>query len=49
VINLVLRLLKEEYPEYGESGMLHQLEGTVAAAALFGAIIGRKSTDLRHN
>ncbi len=41
VINLVLRLLREEYPEYGNSGMLHAYEGSVASAALFGSILGQ--------
>lgn len=41
VINLVLRLLRDEYPQYGASGRLHALEGAVASAALFGAIIGQ--------
>jgi len=46
VINLVLRLLRNEYPEFGDannvSGMnIHELEGSVAAAALVGSIIGQ--------
>lgn len=45
MINLVLRLLRNEYPEYdndSEGGFnLHALEGGVAAAALVGAIIGQ--------
>ena len=41
VINLVLRLLRDEYPEYTNGGSLHSFQGTVAAAALFGAIIGQ--------
>ena len=46
VINLVLRLLRNEYPEYDTpdhvAGMsLHALEGGVAAAALLGSIIGQ--------
>lgn len=46
MINLVLRLLRNEYPEYGAaavgSGMnLHALEGGVAAAALVGSIVGQ--------
>ena len=46
MINLVLRLLRNEYPEYGaaaaESGLnLHALEGGVAAAALVGSIVGQ--------
>lgn len=41
MINLVLRLLKDEYPQHTTSGNIHQLQGTVAAAALFGAIVGQ--------
>lgn len=46
VINLVLRLLRNEYPEYDNAnnsgGMsLYALEGGVAAAALVGSIIGQ--------
>lgn len=41
VINLVLRLLRDEYPHYVDSGSLHALEGSVAAAALLGSIIGQ--------
>ena len=41
VINLVLRLLREEYPDYSNSGMLHAYEGSVASAALFGSILGQ--------
>ena len=41
VINLVLRLLRDEYPSYGLSGRVHVLEGSVASAALFGSIIGQ--------
>lgn len=44
MINLVLRLLRNEYPEYDNNtgGMsLYALEGGVAAAALFGSIIGQ--------
>jgi hypothetical protein len=46
VINLVLRLLRNEYPEYAAEGNvaginLRALEGGVAAAALVGAIIGQ--------
>ena len=41
VINLVLRLLKDEYPHHTHSGQLHSMQGTVAAAALFGAILGQ--------
>ena len=41
VINLVLRLLRDEYPHYTASGALHALEGSVASAALFGSIFGQ--------
>jgi MFS family permease len=41
VINLVLRLLRDEYPEYTTSGQIQTLQGTVASAALFGAIFGQ--------
>lgn len=46
MINLVLRLLRNEYPEYGGPAVaggvsLHALEGGVAAAALVGSIIGQ--------
>lgn len=45
MINLVLRLLRNEYPEYGVPRVggvsLHALEGGVAAAALVGSIIGQ--------
>jgi hypothetical protein len=43
VINLVLRLLRNEYPEYSDSAgvNIRALEGSVAAAALVGAIIGQ--------
>jgi len=41
VINLVLRLLREEYPHYIDSGEIHALEGSVASAALLGSIIGQ--------
>lgn len=45
MINLVLRLLRNEYPEYGAPVLggvsLHALEGGVAAAALVGSIIGQ--------
>ena len=46
MINLVLRLLRNEYPEYGVPQVvggvsLHALEGGVAAAALVGSIIGQ--------
>ena len=41
MINLVLRLLRDEYPEYVASGQLHALEGAVASAALFGSILGQ--------
>ncbi len=41
VINLVLRLLKDEYPEYSTSGQVHVLEGSVASAALVGSILGQ--------
>ncbi len=36
-----MRLLKDEYPQYGATGQLHALEGSVAAAALVGSIIGQ--------
>ena len=41
VINLVLRLLRDEYPEYKLSGKLTELEGAVASAALFGSVLGQ--------
>ena len=41
VINLVLRLLREEYPHYIDTGEIHALEGSVASAALLGSIIGQ--------
>lgn len=41
VINLVLRLLREQYPQYADSGMLHAYEGAVASSALFGSIVGQ--------
>lgn len=41
MINLVLRLLKDEYPQYAETGQLHILEGSVASAALIGSILGQ--------
>ena len=41
MINLVLRLLRDEYPEYASSGSLHSLEGYVASAALLGSIFGQ--------
>lgn len=41
VINLVLRLLRDEYPSYAASGKLRSLEGAVASAALFGSIFGQ--------
>jgi len=41
VINLVLRLLREEYPHYIDSGEIHAFEGSVASAALLGSIIGQ--------
>jgi MFS family permease len=41
VINLVLRLLRDEYPQYSQSGSAHMLEGSVASAALMGSIIGQ--------
>lgn len=41
MINLVLRLLKDEYPQYAASGNLHYLEGSVASAALVGSMIGQ--------
>lgn len=41
VINLVLRLLKDDYPEYALNGQRQFLEGSVAAAALIGSVIGQ--------
>ncbi|KAJ1423097.1 major facilitator superfamily domain-containing protein, partial [Ochromonadaceae sp. CCMP2298] len=41
VINLVLRLLREEYPQYAASSSIRALEGSVAASALVGSIIGQ--------
>lgn len=41
VINLVLQLLKAEYPEYTASGRIHALQGSVASAALIGSIFGQ--------
>lgn len=41
VINLVLRLLRDEYPQYALTGKLAALEGAVASAALFGSVIGQ--------
>eukprot|EP01036_Dinobryon_divergens_P027355 gene27355-36119_t len=41
VINLVLRLLRDEYAEYASSGAIHMFEGSVASAALFGSILGQ--------
>eukprot|EP01038_Epipyxis_sp_PR26KG_P005966 gene5966-8220_t len=41
VINLVLRLLKDEYPEYANSDRIHILEGSVASSALIGSILGQ--------
>jgi len=41
VINLVLRLLRDEYPQYVAAGKSQQLEGLVAAAALVGSIVGQ--------
>jgi hypothetical protein len=41
VINLVLRLLRDEYPQYAVGGQLHVLEGSVASAALVGSIMGQ--------
>ena len=37
----MLRLLKDEYPDYAASGNLHVLEGSVASAALVGSILGQ--------
>jgi len=45
VINLVLRLLRDEYPEYTAS-RVQQLEGQLAAAALVGSIIGQLTAGL---
>ena len=41
VINLVLQLLKVEYPEFTASGEIHALQGSVASAALVGSIFGQ--------
>lgn len=41
VINLVLRLLREEYPQYNRPNVIHILEGSVASAALIGSILGQ--------
>jgi len=41
VINLVLRLLRDEYPGYAQSSQIHAYEGSVAASALVGSIIGQ--------
>jgi PHS family inorganic phosphate transporter-like MFS transporter len=41
VINLVLRLLRDEYPHYIAQGLAPALEGQVASAALVGAIVGQ--------
>ena len=41
VINLVLRLLRDEYPHYIAQGLAPTLEGQVASAALVGAIVGQ--------
>ncbi len=41
VINLVLRLLRDEYPHYTKEGLGPALEGQVASAALFGSILGQ--------
>ncbi len=41
VINMVLRLLRDEYPDYDHDKSVHILEGIVAASALIGAIIGQ--------
>ena len=41
VINLVLRLLRDEYPHYVSNGLAPQLEGQVASAALVGSILGQ--------
>lgn len=42
VINLVLRLLRDEYPSYSADPMLVQhYEGLVASASLFGSIVGQ--------
>jgi PHS family inorganic phosphate transporter-like MFS transporter len=38
---LVLRLLRDEYPEYATTGKRLVLEGAVASAALFGSVIGQ--------
>ncbi len=41
VINLVLRLLRDEYPSYTAQGLAPTLEGQVASAALVGSILGQ--------
>ena len=41
VINLVLRLLRDEYPNFATEGRSHELEGMVASAALVGSIVGQ--------
>ena len=43
VINMVLRLLRDEHPQYVEDGTIFGLEGMVASSALFGAILGQLS------
>jgi PHS family inorganic phosphate transporter-like MFS transporter len=37
----VLRLLRDEYPQYANSTKIHQFEGFVASAALFGSMFGQ--------
>lgn len=37
----MLRLLRDEYPQYVTSGQVHAYEGAVASAALFGSIFGQ--------
>lgn len=41
VINLVLRLLRDEYPHYTAHGLGPKFEGQVASAALVGSILGQ--------
>jgi PHS family inorganic phosphate transporter-like MFS transporter len=41
VINLVLRLLRDEFPDYANSTQINKFEGFVASAALFGSMFGQ--------
>jgi len=41
VINMVVRLLRDEHPQYVEDGRITALEGLVASSALVGAIVGQ--------